>query len=221
LRALTWSAARTEPRASALADLPPQDRLCIATAAVDVFVAHGYAGTTAAHLQTQIDPALFDALFADTEDCFLQVYDHLVDQATAHLAAAVSAENDTWPQRLADGLTAVFELIEANPSTARFLLVESQLATPDITARHYATIQACGRFMGEGRDLTSPPPLPLLDTVLPGGVASILAEHLSSHPDRPLTDLYADLLQILLLPYLGKTQTTAFLITRPTGAPHA
>src|SRR5262249_23102809 len=46
-----------------LSDLPPQERLRILTAALDVFAAHGYAGTTTAHLQAQIDPEAFNALF--------------------------------------------------------------------------------------------------------------------------------------------------------------
>jgi AcrR family transcriptional regulator len=203
-----------------LADLPAPDRLRILTAVTETFVARGYAATTVAHLQTEIDPLAFDLLFEDTEDCFLQVYDQLIDQATGLISAALSAQ-DAWPQRLADGLAAVLELIEANPTAARFLLLVSQTATPEVTAHHMATITSLARFMLEGRALSDDAIPPILDSALPGGVAYILGSHLSTRPSEPIADLYPELLRILLLPYLGDTATTAFLATRPTGAPHA
>lgn len=206
------SAARAE--APILSELPPQDRLRVLTAATEVFTTHGYAGTTLAHLYAQIDPTAFELLFEDAEDRFLQVYDALVDQAAGLISDALSADS-AWPERLADALSAVFDLIAANASSARLVLVEARAATPTVMAHHLATLDALSRFMHEGRSFSDNDIPPIVDTVIPAGVAHLLSARLYARPTDPIDDLYPEMLRILLLPYLGDAGTTAFLSTRP------
>jgi hypothetical protein len=214
------SATAAESRRLALADLPPAEQLRVLSAAIETFATHGYDGTTLAHLQTQIDPSVFDALFVDTEDCFLDVYVHLIAQATEVVTGAVSREAG-WPERLAAGLCAVCELIEANPSAARLVLVESQIASAPVLGHFMYTIRSIAPFMSEGRALSEASLPPIVDTALIGGAAQILATHLQDHRAEPLTDLYRELLEVLLYPYLGVAGTKAFMASRPKGAPYA
>lgn len=190
--------------------LPARDRLRVLAATTAVFAGEGYRATTADQLQLRIYPRVFDSLFTGKEDCFLQVFDHHIARAREAIAASAS-NGDAWPRRLAAGLRALLELIEAEPVAARLVLVESQLATPAITRRYYETVGSVSPFMREGRPAAHGGPPSIADSVLPGGVASTLATHLSVHGEAPVSHLHGELLQLLLSPYQANPEVDRFL----------
>jgi AcrR family transcriptional regulator len=178
------------------------------TAAITAFAERGYADTSERHLceAMSLDPAAFQRRFIDKEGCFLVAYDSVTGVAHASLAAALPAEVP-WARRLATGLHRLFELLDANPAAARLVLIESQFAGETALVRYAATLTALAQFMREGREgasaLAQLPPL--IDSVLPGGVAfSLRCQLLRSAPVR---DLYPEMLRLLLLPYLGEPAT--------------
>lgn len=190
--------------------LPARDRLRVLAVATEVFVGEGYRATTVDQLRLRIYPRLFDWLFTDKEDCFLQVFDHHI--ARARQAVSASAPNgDAWPRRLAAGLWALLELIDAEPAAARLVLVESQLATPAAARRYYETVSSISPFMGEGRLLADGSPPPMADSALPGGLASTLETHLSRGGEAPVSDLHGELLRVLLFQYRANPEVDRFL----------
>ena len=198
------------------ADLGPP---AIFDAFVKVFTTEGYAATTTLLLfeAAEVDRPTFDSLFADKEDCFLRTYDSLIAEALEILTASTSL-HEAWPQRVASGLSALFELIEARPRSARLVLVNATEATPTIGQRHTATINCLAPIIGEGRLITDRPVPPALDWMLPSGVAYVLGSHLRGAGAGSLAELYPAMLRFLLRPYLGETSSSPSLLDRCQGA---
>ncbi len=194
----------------------------ILSAAAATFAQHGYAATSEEHLWevTNLDSAAFRRRFADKEGCFLAAYDSLVATAHARLAAVLPVEAP-WPVRLTAALQCLFELIDANPAAARLVFVESQVAGEAALKRYAATLNGVALFMRQGREraTAAEDPPPVLDAVLAGGVASSLYCRILRR--APVRDLYPEMLHLLLLPYLGETETAARLqlALRPDSQP--
>ena len=195
-----------------LAALPAPDRRRVIAAATEVFVSEGYGATTREQLQRQIYPRIFDSLFAAKEDCFVQVFDHLTAQAREEIAAS-TATGESWPRRLATGLRTLLELVDAQPAAARLVLVEAQVATPDIYRRFFDAVKSAEPFMREGRLLADERMPALTDSVLPGGIAGALAEHLNAGREAPVASLYGELLLLLLSYFRNNPEVAAFLST--------
>lgn len=201
----------------------------ILRAGAAAFAEHGYAATSVEQLllSAQLDLPTFEAHFNDTEDCFLQAYDCIVAEAAALIVASLPVAAP-WPQRLAAGLSTLFELVDDDRAAARLVLVEAQSAFPTAMTRHLPTIDRVALFMREARAVPSnDPPPPLLDSVLPNGIAFMLGNRLSEQPHDSVADLFPEALHLLLLPFLGEPETTDFLaaaslpkaVTSPGSAP--
>jgi len=201
-----------------LAALPAQDRLRVLTAATEVFAFDGYRATTTEHLQFEIDSFAFDSLFVDKEDCFLQAYEHFT--AEAYDAIVDSAPLDeSWPRRFAAGLWTLLQLIDAQPSAARLVLVEAQTTTPTITCHFLETVYSAVPFMREGR-LSADESIPaLVDSVLSGGIAGALAAHLIARREEPVSSLYGELLRLVFTQYRQDPELAGVLATETLGEP--
>ena len=174
-----------------------------------MFAERGYTGTSVESLidRAGVDRTTFEAHFNDTEDCFLQAYDRIVAEAAARIVGSLPVAAP-WPQRLAAGLSTLFELIDDDRDAARLVLVEAQRAFPTALSCHVPLIDRIARFMGEARTLPGiDPPPPLSDTVLPNGIAFMLGSRLRERPRDPVAELLPEALRLLLLPYLGEPET--------------
>jgi AcrR family transcriptional regulator len=211
---------QTNGLVSSLADLSPSDRLRVLAATTETFIAEGYAATTAQHLQAQIEPPVFDALFEGKEDCFLQTYDYLIAEARTAIAASVPTQ-DRWPKRLAAALSALLDLIDTHNASAQLVLVLAPSASPAAVMHHMKTIGRLTPFMEEGRALAEADAMipHLVDSAYPGGVAFTLGRHLLHGEGRPAAEVHTELLRFLLLPYLGDRETEDFLAAQKSGNP--
>jgi AcrR family transcriptional regulator len=189
--------------------------------AIEVFAGRGYHHTEIDHIldAARLNSHDFDEHFAGKEDCFLQAYDHVVAEATKRIVAAASTER-CWPDQLAAGLRALFELFDEQPAAARLVFVEAPVSGEPAHARFLATVKCGGAFMREGRAYAGPDWVvpPVVDTALPAGVAYMLRFHLTREPQEPLARLYAEGLRVLLLPYLGEPATANVIAARQYAA---
>jgi AcrR family transcriptional regulator len=203
-----------DPGAPSGLDLGPEDRRRLFAALSATFAARGYGGTEWRHLveASGIAEVGFGTLFADCEDCFAQAYDHAIDSAREVILGSAPASS-SWPVRLAAGLRSALVLIDSHPAEARLVLLEACAATRAIMGHHMATIDSLAPFFAEAREATpeeSRPPK-LLDTILPGAIAYMLAHHLRYRSEQPLISLYSEALHLLALPYLGDDATASFV----------
>lgn len=202
-------------RAESLSDLPEPERLRLLTVLVEAFATSGYPATEVDYLRALVGREAFDALFEGKENCFLQVYDQTVALGADLLSERVP-DGAPWPERLARGVSAVFELIALNPSAARLLLVEARAATRAVEERHFETLARFGPFMREGRNRSDLGAPPFVDSAYPAGVAWVLGGHLRA--GQPVAELFPELLRLLSLAYFDNPQADEFVAAQPLPA---
>lgn len=184
----------------------------ILAASTPVFAERGYHATTVEDIITaaHVGVGSFYALLDGKEDCFLRACDQILATVPERLASALSPEAD-WPTQVRAGLAAAIELIEAEPSQARLLLVEAQTAGPAGLERHQALIERAASFLRQGRALTPfGSQLPeSLELTLASGVAWLLGQRAGLTQDGSLAGLREEVATFLLGPYLGREAAEA------------
>ncbi len=95
-------------------------------AMVEAVARHGFAGTTLRELVTLagVSKTTFYEHFESKQDCFLQTFDEIIDQASTRVAAAFREPGD-FHQRLLSALTTFMELSVEEPAAAALAGVES------------------------------------------------------------------------------------------------
>jgi AcrR family transcriptional regulator len=197
--------------------LAAHQRQRVLAAAVEVFAKRGYQGTTVDHIVSaaRIGVGSFYSLFDGKEECFLAVYDQLVAAGLERMLAAAQPSDRSWPERLAAGLRALLELIEAEPFAARIALVEVQAAGTTALAHHERNLDAAAALLRAGRE-HSPVAAELpasLEFATVGGLSWFLQQRIAAGATADATKLLPEVLEIVAEPYLG-TAATARLATR-------
>lgn len=179
----------------------------ILNAAIGVFAKRGYRQTTIDNLIKSAKSSVgsFYYYFTGKEDCFLALYDRIVEDAMRQIQADTASLAD-WADQALAGISILLELFNAEPLEARVALVEVQTAGPAAREKHDATIDAAIAWLRSGREhYPEARDLPAtFEQAAVGGVAWFLQQCLetSAHPDTE--ELLVDTTQILLEPILGE-----------------
>jgi AcrR family transcriptional regulator len=181
-------------------------------AAVEIFAKRGYRGTTVDHLVSGagVGVGSFYSLFDSKEDCFLAVYDRTVAEGRERIAAALPARA-SWPQRLATGLWALLETIEAQPFAARIALIEVQTAGARALSQHQRNLDEAAELLRPGREY-APASVELpasLEFATIGGLTWFLQQRIAIGEAGKATELLPEVLEIAAEPYLGEAATAA------------
>ena len=134
------------------------------------------------------------------QDAFL---DRLWDEVVSARGGAL-----TWPDRVRDALRAVLAIIvEASP-LARVFMVEATAASMAAAERQYAFLGRLADLLRSGR--VGRPEAALMpaatERLLVGGMASIVCEHLLAEEPAALSAMEPELLEVMLMPYLGAAE---------------
>jgi AcrR family transcriptional regulator len=186
----------------------------VLAAAIQVFAKRGYPGTTVDHIVSaaKIGVGNFYTLFGGKEECFLQAYDRIVDEARRQIAAAVSDDAE-WGEQARDALRELLVVIEAEPLRARLALVEVQTAGPKGLERYESTLSAVAPLLRRGRE-ASPlaGSLPKrLEEAIAGGLAWFLQQRVVVGELGDVEDRLSDAMEIVVEPYLGRDATRKLL----------
>ena len=168
---------------------------------------HGYAGTTIGHLarDARVSRAAFYQHFEGKEECFLATYD-LASQWLCERVERVVVAEDKWPARVRAGTSEALRLLAANPNLARLFAVEALQAGPAARERQQAFLARFAEALRAGRP--DGPELPVeLEEMLLGGVVATIARYVDGGRTAQLADASAELVQYLLIPYLGPEET--------------
>jgi AcrR family transcriptional regulator len=191
--------------------LPPEvvarsQRERLLDAAIRVAAAKGYAATTVGDLTKEagISRTTFYELFEDKEACFLAAYDNAVDVLVRQVVAAYESE-ERWPRRARAGLSALLELLAAEPELARLALVDIGAAGPAAQRRYRVAVQRLTPLFEEGRDFApGGRGLPANTSRMAiGGVTGLIADELVAGRAEQLPELLSDVLFATLVPYIG------------------
>ncbi len=182
-------------------------RLRMIAAMLRVLTEHGYAGTTIGHLTREagVSRAAFYGQFSGKEDCFLTTYDLAGEWLRERVAAAADAE-DGWVPRVRAGVNEALRLLSANPALARLFAVDALQAGSVARERQQACLARFAAALRTGR--TDQTDLPVeLEEMLLGGALATIGRYVDSGRSEQLADVGDELLQYLLIPYLGPGET--------------
>src|SRR3954452_22233618 len=121
------------------------------------------------------------------------------------LAACEQVEE--WPRRVQAGLRAVLEAMVDASAVARVFTVEAAASSLAAAERQLAAIDRFAALLREGRRIyPRAASLPqVTERMLIGGIASILCDHLMGENPAAIPLLEPQLVELLLIPYLGES----------------
>jgi AcrR family transcriptional regulator len=141
--------------------------------------------------------------FADKHECYLAAFDMEVERLEELLAEA-AAEEENWLGRLRAGLVALLDVLDAEPSIARALVVEIHAIGPPGLERRTEAMRCAVEFVDRAREETtieSPPPIAAEGIV--AGMHAMIHARLAGRSDEPLRSLLPDFMYFAAMPYFG------------------
>ncbi|MET0559625.1 MAG: TetR/AcrR family transcriptional regulator [Solirubrobacterales bacterium] len=184
----------------------------ILEATADLVAEQGFQATTIEMIvrRAKVGYATFYKSFEDKEAAFLALLDEAVEQLTGRVKEAYDREPE-WPDQVAAGLGAMFEVIASNPNVARACLVEASTAGPEATRRQEGAMKQFAPLLKPGRELNprrDQLPDTLEDTLM-GGVMWVVNQRLVGNEAAKLRELLPETLEFVLRPYVGEKKAAA------------
>jgi AcrR family transcriptional regulator len=149
----------------------------------------------------------FYELFEDRDECLSAAFDTAIERIAGPVTTAYEAGGN-WRERIGRALTALLELLDAEPDVARMCVVETLKAGPSVSEQRACVIDAMVQAVEAGRSESKPAeePPPLTGQGVVGGVLSVIHARLletGDKPRRPLSELTGSLMAMVVHPYLG------------------
>lgn len=182
-------------------------RARLLSAAVVTVEELGWSGASVAHItaRARVSRRTFYDLFENREDCLLAVLEEVVGRVERELGAA-SLEGLSWRERVREGLWTILCFLDREPALARVCVAQALQGGPRVLARRESVLARLAIVLDEGRrggERASACP-PLTAEGLVGAVFAIVHARLERDGGGgSLTDLFGELMGMLVLPYLG------------------
>lgn len=171
---------------------------------VEAVVEHGYNATTIAQLTeaASVPRRTFYEHFAGKEECFLAAYEMIVAHVRDSLRDAESQPE--WPVRVRVELATLLGIFAADPTVARFLLLESLAAGGEVAERHRAALRCIVDLLRPEPTASGDAPAQAREQALIGGISTLVVRRLEAGEAARLEDLLPDLHELVLTSYLGR-----------------
>lgn len=185
-------------------------RARIVAAMLRVLSRHGYHATTIGHLtqEARVSRAAFYKQFGSKEECFMATYDLAGQWICERVERAVATDGE-WPLRVRAGVTEALRLLASNPAVARLIAVEAQQVGPAARERQQICLDRFAEALRAGRP--GRPELPAeIEELLLGGALMLIARYVDAGRAERLAEATGELLQYLLIPYLGAGETRRY-----------
>jgi AcrR family transcriptional regulator/DNA-binding MarR family transcriptional regulator len=182
-------------------------RARLLNAAVDVVAVEGVRRLSASRVcaRAGMSTKTFYDLFANSEDCFLGVFDRAVDELSAAAAPAWRGE-DEWVERVRAALIVLLVSLERDPALAKVVFVEALGAGPRVLARRAEVLDRVAGFVDEGRE--GSPVAGALPSLTGAGVVgaafSLIHARLLEQGSMSLMELVGPVMATAVLPYRGR-----------------
>ena len=184
-----------------------RQRLLVATARV--LAEHGYAQLTVeqVHSKAGVSRTTFYEHFANKQACVLVAHEEVFDRFTGELFRAC-AEQSEWSAKVKAGVEATIAFSMKCPEEAQLLLIDPVAADPFLATRVLSSHDYLIGLLRNGREhCPQAGSLPeLTERALLGAAASVVGSRLLSGQADRLPALEPQLLQLMLMPYLGVTE---------------
>lgn len=175
-------------------------------AALSVVDELGYPRATVAHVTTRarVSRRTFYDVFDNREDCLLAALEGVVERIDAELTE-LNLDALSWRERIRAGSWAILSFFDREPVLARVCVVQALRGGPRVLERREQVLAKLARVVDRGREerdkgRTCPP---LMADGLVGAAFGIAYGRLLKGGRAPLTDLFGELMGMIVLPYLG------------------
>jgi AcrR family transcriptional regulator len=183
-----------------------RDRL--AAGIIAAVAERGYHDATITEIATAagVSRRTFYGYFSSKEECFFDTYETIAAHLTGAMEAA-GARQPNWPDRVRAKLNALLENLAANPDLVRFCFIAPAGAGGDIATRYRTSLDRLLGIITEG--MPPPPetrqPSEAAEHGLMGGIVALVVRKVKAGEGEQLPALLPDLLELVLTPYLGRT----------------
>jgi AcrR family transcriptional regulator len=168
----------------------------------------GYSRVTVAHIasRARVSRRTFYELFHNREDCLLAALDSVVERVREELLA-VDVADRPWRERVRTGLWTILSFFEREPALADVCAVQALRGGPRVLEYRERVLAELVRVVDGGRCEGAPRaarvPPPLTAEGLVGAAFTIVYGRLIRGERASLTGLHAELMGMIVLPYLG------------------
>lgn len=175
-------------------------------AALNVLDELGYPHATVAHVtaRARVSRRTFYDVFDNREDCLLAALESVVERIDRELSD-LHLDALSWRERTRAGLWTILAFFDREPVLARVCVVQALRGGPRVLERRERVLAGLTRIVDEGRlasDRNRACP-PLMADGLVGAAFGIVYGRLLKGEREPLTDLFGELMGMIVLPYLG------------------
>jgi AcrR family transcriptional regulator len=171
---------------------------------------HGYAHVTVDRVAglAGVSRATFYEHFESKHHCLIAAHDAFFDRFVEQVERACETE-DAWPAKVEAAVGAGLEFLAETSSRARVFAVEAMSAGALSLERRFAHTARLAELLRHGRrHVPAAAELPdSTEWILMNGVASHVTAHLLAEEPIPLPQLKPDLVEVMLIPYLGNGST--------------
>lgn len=167
---------------------------------------HGYIAMSVEHIirQAGISRATYYEHFENKRECVLIAHEQAFDRLTVELVGACAGQAE-WPAKVAAAMTAAIDFAVHSPEEARLLVLEELAADPILVERALASNDFLVGLLRNGREqCRQAATLPeLTERALIGATTSVIGRRLFYDQVDSLPALAPQLIQLMLIPYLG------------------
>jgi len=174
--------------------------------AAQALAAHGYAEMTIEHVLTRagVSRATFYENFDGKRECVLVAHQRAFDRLTATLLQACTRESE-WPAKVAAAIGVATGFAASRPEEAQLLIVDALAPDRVLVERVMASNDLLIGLLRSGRErFPGAAAVPeLTERVLIGAFTSVIGARLLAGQADRLPALQPELIQLMLMPYLG------------------
>jgi AcrR family transcriptional regulator len=191
----------------ASAEIDPRSRLLAAF--TKVASERGYSRVEIATVcrYAGVSRAVFDECFAGAEDALLAAQEAFLRRLWLEIQAACGATTE-WPAQVRAAVVAVIDALVESSASARVFAIEAPGASLAAASLQFSALDRVATLLREGRR-HYPRARNLPDATersLVGGTVSIVSQHLLAENAPAITRLQAELVELLLSPYVGEAE---------------
>lgn len=177
----------------------------------------GFDGTTVSTIgkRAGVSKSDFYKQFESKDSCFVAAYDDAVERIRERVLTAC-AEADDWATGVLAALTALLDLLAAEPAQAGLVLVEGLRAGRGVYDRYQVALQSFVPYLRDGAPSPAggQPPPEATDEAVVGGIASLLARRVLAGETPKLPELLPEIAEFALTPYIGAAEARRIISGR-------
>jgi AcrR family transcriptional regulator/DNA-binding MarR family transcriptional regulator len=202
--------------------IPAIQRERLLDAAAEMVAEGGVRGLRAKPVAARagMSPKTFYDLFADSEDCFLALFDRAVEWVATVVRPVHECESE-WTAGIRSGLGTLLAYLDADPQMCDLVFVQALGAGPRVLERRTEVLDVLARAVDEARQTNkgrerSPEPPPLTAESVVGAAFTVIHTRVCQQDAGGLSDLLNPLMAMIVLPYRGRAAANRELNRRST-----